>query len=543
MGATFFSGVNKLFTRSFIIGTCLLTILPCMLFLMGIDFSHHLHGINTEEIRESTSTDLNRYILINFAGAFIHLLLEWSAVIIAGATAVLAFVQYKVTGNPITAIIGVALLCAGSMDAFHALAAINLIDSVADNKDFIPFTWAISRMFNAVILLIGVVTFLLKKRYNRKEGNQKSKNIQILSFTIFLVAIAYLLVIYCAQSAVLPQTMFPDSLITRPYDLFPLVVFVVMGIWLLPRFYKYERNVFSFALMWSMVPAVVTQAHMAFGSSDIYDAHFNISHALKAVSYLVPFVGIVMDYIFRYREEIVRIEELKLAHIKLEQKTKEQEQFTYIASHDLQEPVRTVISFSELLEKQYVGQLDDKAAKYLFFINEASVRMSELIKGLLDYSCIGAEKKMETFDCNDVIGGLRKDLHLVIEESNTVLNISSLPTIQGYKVEVRLLLQNLITNAIKFKKKDVSPVIDISCDSKLGYWQFEIKDNGIGIAEVHTERIFSIFQRLHSRDDYAGTGIGLAHCQKIVDLHNGEIWVDSKINEGAAFCFTIKKEE
>ncbi len=129
-----------------------------------------------------------------------------------------------------------------------------------------------------------------------------------------------------------------------------------------------------------------------------------------------------------------------------------------------------------------------------------------------------------------------------IKDTNTSFEVGSLPKVQGYQTELRLLFQNLITNAIKFRKRDTAPQIKISAQKEKGYWQFEVQDNGIGIADKHKKKIFVIFQRLHTRDEYDGTGIGLAHCQKIVDLHGGKIWVNSTPEKGSAFCFTIKTE-
>ena len=226
----------------------------------------------------------------------------------------------------------------------------------------------------------------------------------------------------------------------------------------------------------------------------------------------------------------------------LNRKNKELAQFAYAASHDLQEPLRTVKSFVELLEKQYSGQFDERATKYFNFITDASTRMSDLIKGLLDYSRIGRDRVFQPVDCNRIMGDVKADLGALINETHAELEVTPLPEkLIGSETELRLLFQNLISNAIKFRKKDAKPVIRISSESAEDSWKFSFRDNGIGIAEEHWERIFNIFQRLHNKNAYEGTGIGLAHCKKITDLHGGKIWVNSNPNEGSTFYVTLKK--
>ena len=193
----------------------------------------------------------------------------------------------------------------------------------------------------------------------------------------------------------------------------------------------------------------------------------------------------------------------------MERKNKELEQFAYVASHDLQEPLRTTSSFVGLLQKQYKGQLDEKADKYFNFILDASDRMKVLIKNLLDYSRIGSKKELEQVDCKVILENVLADLHVAIQDAKAVINYDQLPVINGYPTEIKQLFQNLLINAIKFRKKDTLPEIIISVQKLKNDWEFTFKDNGIGIEEQHREKIFNIFQRLHSRTEYEGSGIGI----------------------------------
>lgn len=228
---------------------------------------------------------------------------------------------------------------------------------------------------------------------------------------------------------------------------------------------------------------------------------------------------------------------------KLEDKNKQLEQFSYIASHDLQEPLRTITSFSDILYSEYNDKLDDQAKQIFSFIKQATGRMSSLIKNLLDYSRIGQNESLTEVDCNLLLEVISADLTSLIKKTNTTLKFKNLPVIEAYPTGFRLLLQNLISNAIKFSKKEIAPIIEISALQKKHAWEFSVKDNGIGISKKSQEKIFAIFQRLHLREEYEGTGIGLAHCQKIVHLHEGEIWVKSKPNKGSTFYFTISNEK
>jgi len=223
----------------------------------------------------------------------------------------------------------------------------------------------------------------------------------------------------------------------------------------------------------------------------------------------------------------------------IKNKNKELEQFTYIAAHDLQEPLNTVTGFVELLNEQYKGRLDKKADKYLQFITKASSRMRFLIRGLLDYARIGRERKLSMVDCNKLVTEIQYDFAFSIAETNTTFIIDKLPQVYGCELELSILFQNLISNAIKFRKEGIAPQIKISSEKEGNYWKFSVQDNGIGLAEEHKKKIFIIYQQLNARTEYKGFGLGLAYCQKIVELHGGKIWVDSVPNEGSTFYFTI----
>lgn len=233
----------------------------------------------------------------------------------------------------------------------------------------------------------------------------------------------------------------------------------------------------------------------------------------------------------------------KLQHtlLELERSNKELEQFAYIASHDLQEPMRMVASFTQLLAARYQGKLDEKADEYIAFALEGARRMQTLIRDLLKYARVTSRlKPFELLDCNEILYDVLSDLQLVIGESGAEITSDTLPVIMGDITQIRQLLQNLISNAIKFRGAN-KPVIHISAVRGQKDWAFSIRDNGIGIDPQFHERIFLLFQRLHEREKYPGTGIGLALCKKITELHGGKIWLESEPGGGTTFYFSIPR--
>lgn len=246
-------------------------------------------------------------------------------------------------------------------------------------------------------------------------------------------------------------------------------------------------------------------------------------------------VGLNWD-VTKEREASLAIEEYSKL---LETKNKELNEFSYIASHDLQEPINTITAFSDLLIKQYEEKLDDTAKQYLGYIIGSGVRAKELIADLLEYNRLGKDKALKQLKMNDLVNEVVQDLSASVHEAGAKISVEKLPQLKGYEVELRLIFQNLISNAIKFIPKERTPEITVNASKQNGFVQFSVSDNGIGIQEKHFHKIFAVFRRLHSKSDYAGTGIGLAHCKKIAEMHGGKIWVESEPEKGSTFHFTV----
>jgi two-component system, sensor histidine kinase len=242
-------------------------------------------------------------------------------------------------------------------------------------------------------------------------------------------------------------------------------------------------------------------------------------------------------------EEQVRIRTMELARnaANLAASNVELEQFAYVASHDLQEPLNTTTGFVKLLKQKYEGRLDNEADQYLKFIAQACDRMKALISDLLEYSRTGRHKELQQVDCNNLLADVLADLDSIIRKNKAIIHAEKLPVLNGNATDLKLLFQNLISNAIKFRKQDCYPEIQIRVVKKAGYWQFSFTDNGIGMDPQFNDKIFGLFKRLHTRDQYEGSGIGLAHCKKIAELHGGKIWVESAPGQGSTFYFTIQE--
>ena len=224
----------------------------------------------------------------------------------------------------------------------------------------------------------------------------------------------------------------------------------------------------------------------------------------------------------------------------LQMKNQELEQFNYIASHDLQEPLRTVSNYINLLEEDYPEQIDREIQEHLGVMNAAVSRMSMLVRSLLDFGRLGRNRKLVLTDAAIIVNHVKTDLDNLIKTTGAaIITETEMPLLYAYETELRLLLQNLVSNAIKFRKPDTPPEVRIGHTKIEGYHEFYVSDNGIGIDPAYSERIFHIFQRLHKEEEFEGHGIGLANCKKIAEMHGGRIWVESEKDKGSTFKFTI----
>lgn len=267
------------------------------------------------------------------------------------------------------------------------------------------------------------------------------------------------------------------------------------------------------------------------------------AQTLKGVLFVL-ITAILLFYLLKRHYNLLnhQITQLEELNKQLKHSNKELEQFAYVASHDLQEPLRMVTGFLSQLESKYRDKLDQKAHQYIYFAKDGAKRMRQIILDLLEYSRIGYfNTNKETFAIHDIVQDFcltHKDL---IKEKKARFIFDELPQITNYKTSVTQIFHNLLDNALKYSKEETPPIITIQATDQDEYWHFTISDNGIGIPENAIDEIFVIFRRLHLKDRHSGTGIGLAIVKKNIEILNGTISVNSEINIGTTFKFTLKK--
>lgn len=300
---------------------------------------------------------------------------------------------------------------------------------------------------------------------------------------------------------------------------------------LAPRF-ENEFKTYLDTIQKSRVAKGTMQIRTAAGEYRIWEYH----NTLRTEGVTSPIVrGIAHDVTERKGVEKALREKTE----ELARSNEDLEQFAYVASHDLQEPLRTVTSYVQLLAKRYKGKLDAEADEFIGFAVEGAIRMWNLVNDLLTYSRVGMQgSELEPADSDAVLAESVKDLKVAIEENEALVTHDPLPNVMADRSQLGQLFRNLIGNAIKFRGSE-PPRVHISSSRNGNGWTFSVSDNGIGIAPEYSERIFVIFQRLHSREEYAGTGIGLAVCKKIVERHGGRIWVKSDVGKGTVFYFIL----
>ncbi len=273
--------------KSVVIGILVLSVLPLLLSLVGVDFS-------------ITSTDLRgQFVPRPLEGSYIFTLLTWTGAVMAGLTVFIAFLHYGITGDVTIPIIGVALFCAGMMDAFQVLVTTGLVKDGIIIEEYIPLLWTVTRGFLAALFIVGTVIFVSTKKI-RSEQKRVQGLKYVLAVSVLLGVAAFMLMHYVTGIEEVPRWTYPNQLLKHPWDLVPLLMFLMAGAFVLPINYKWDKNLFTHALIISTVPSIMGQVHMLFFSSAMYDSHFNIACFLRIVSYVTPLLGLALDYEVTY---------------------------------------------------------------------------------------------------------------------------------------------------------------------------------------------------------------------------------------------------
>ena len=518
--------------------------------------------------------------------------MEWTAVCVAAFVILLAFVHYRLKNEPSVPIIAVALVCAAGMDAFHTFAADRLISAVADNQDLIPYTWALCRLFNATILLVGVVVIL-----SRPQASAKTRGRFIAAVSAAFVLAAYFIITACAASNSLPQTMFPEALVKRPYDLYPVVPYLICGLVVFPRYYKRYPSIFAQTLILALIPAFATQFYMAFGSYELHDSCFNIAHAGKVVSYTVPLLGLLLDYSRTYRSQQVAEEKLResihetqeqnlelamiqaqaeQANWELSERAEElkkarrasvnimkdalaaresadaaniaKSEFLANMSHEIRTPMTAILGFAENLLD--ADQPEAEKLDCVHTIRRNGQYLLGLINDILDLSKIEAGKMViERVTCQPcrIVAEVASLMRVRTRAKGLPFHIEYIgpipETIRSDPTRLRQILINLIGNAVKFTEVgSVRLVTRWVNDDEEPHLQFDVMDTGRGMTKEQTAKLFQPFMQADASTtrQFGGTGLGLTISKRFAELLGGDITVPAtELGVGTTFRATV----
>ncbi|MFD2205533.1 ATP-binding protein [Kiloniella antarctica] len=489
----------------------------------------------------------------------LHTVMEVIATFLALMIGTLSLLRFYSKQDHLFLHLGVGFLGTSFLDGYHAIVTSAYFGPLmpSDLPSLGPWSWVASRQLLSVMLFLSLVYGMREQRLGKK-GN-------VSVATVYWVT--SLSTVFCFLFFAffpLPAAYYPDMFFHRPEEFLPALFF---GFTLLGYLYKgaWRTDSFEHWLVLSLIIGFISQAWFMSFSNHLFDYQFDVAHVLKKISYLCVLIGLLISIHKTFHSEIKNItllakgnHELMVKRLKavklqkavegLERSNKELEKFAYVASHDLQEPLRKVQAFGDRLRQSYGDVLDDRGNDYLNRMQNAGKRMSTLINDLLDFSRIATHiRPFIQVDLNDVIQGVLSDLEITIEENNAVVSVSILPTIDADPLQMQQLFQNLIGNAIKYRNPDRAPEIqiianDLESEENQRFCQIKIKDNGIGFQSEYTSKIFEIFQRLHSRQEYDGTGIGLAIARRIAEQHGGNITATSIPGEGSTFLVTLLYE-
>ncbi|SNS70068.1 PAS domain S-box-containing protein [Belliella buryatensis] len=432
----------------------------------------------------------------------------------------------------------------------HTLFQFNSKDALRIFKEknldcpFILVTGTVSEEFAVEILKDGADDYVLKDRLQRlptaidnalrKKGGEKSKNrvnsenqlilelLNNVSDEIYVMNSETLIFTYVNQGACNNLGYSKEELLEMtPFELKPDI----------------SREKFSdltLPMLLGEVETVNFQTVHKRKNDTIYPIEVVLKYQqINGHSY---FVATARDI----TEHLATEERLKRLNIELKNSNEELAKFASVASHDMREPLRMIKSFLDLLERKYGQELDEKAKTYIHYAVDGAERMTALINDLLTYARIdGNESQIKNVDCNEVLNEVVELYSSVIKEKNANVQSGMLPTIRGKKIPIKLVFQNLINNALKYHAPEVKPEIKIKAEALPDHWLFSISDNGIGIEKAFHDQIFQVFRRLHPKNEYGGSGMGLAIAKKIVEQHLGEIWVESDKGKNSTFFFTI----
>ncbi len=488
-------------------------LLPSLLLLAGVDF-----GLAASDQAEADGR-----------GHVVHALLEWTAVVLAAVIALFAYINSRVAEAPVLHVMGLALGASGALDAFHALTALDLVHGGAvEPARFGPFTWMVSRAFSAVILLGGALLVVSRGTRRLRFGR--------LTVAVVGAVLASTLGVVAAPG--LPEAMITASVVARPLDVGPLVLFAVGAVTVFPRLHREAPSAFTAALWVGSIPQVATQLHMAFGSTQLFDHHFMVGHALKVVAYAVPLGGLLLSHHQTVRGMAAARAALEARTGELERAHGELEAFAYSVAHDLRQPLRALEGHGHALVDDH-PDLPDDARQLVDRIRANALRMSALLDALLDATRVtGHRLRASDIDLSEVARTAARELQAADAARTVEVRVQDGLRVHGDPDLIGQLVRVLLSNAWKATLAAERPCIEVGAADGAECAIF-VRDNGVGFDMAHAGKLFRPFETLHAPGQFGGVGAGLAAARRVVQRHGGRIWGEAAPKSGATFFFVL----
>jgi signal transduction histidine kinase len=495
-----------------------------------------------------------------------HTIMEVIATILALIVGSFSLVHYYSNKDTLFLFLGAAYIGTGVLDGYHAIITSSwVVDLVRSSlSHVVPWSWNASRFFLGFMMTIAWISYRRENIFGKKGAFSEA----FIYLGTGLIALGFFIFFFYYP---LPEAYSLNSIVGRPAEFIAAFFFGValLGFW---RKGEWRTSPIDHWIMISLVMGFVIQAIVMPFSQELFDPEFFYAHLLKKLSYIAMLVGLfyTMYNLFRMAkitqrgienevllrtQEIYESQEAIISAMdeviksnrfaeqqteRLERANKELEQFAYIASHDLQAPVRHMSTYAQILSEDYKDSQDENFEKYLGYISKGAAQMRNLISGLLEFSKTGRNlSHFESVDLNKVVNDVLINFEEQTSSSGVKIEVAQLHHATIDEVLISLVFQNLIENALKFKDINRELLITITSEIDEEFIIVSIKDTGIGMKQEYEDKIFNIFQRLNNKEEFEGSGIGLSLVKKVVGLHGGNIWVETELGKGSTFHFSL----